>query len=65
MADTIAKTANPDLKMVDLGDGTFAVAAVIVAVPAGGADITFNHVSPALKAVDLGDGTYAVGVDVT
>jgi hypothetical protein len=64
MADTTFRTALPDLKAVDLGDGTYAIAVVIIPAIVGGTDTTFKNVSPDLKAVDNGDGTYSLPVEV-
>ena len=63
MADTTFRTALPLLKAIDLGDGTYSVAVVIVPAIVGGTDITFKTVQPPLKAVDNGDGTYSIRVE--
>ncbi|MBU2249392.1 MAG: hypothetical protein KKD77_21770 [Gammaproteobacteria bacterium] len=67
MADDTFRMTLPLTKAVDLGDGTYAKAVVVVAVPGGGTDTVYknkeggtNSTDPPLKAVDLGDDTYAI-----
>ena len=60
VADTVFKAVSPNVKAVDLGDGTYALAVVIVDEAAVPVNTTFRKTLPPTEAVDLGDGTYAI-----
>jgi hypothetical protein len=61
MTDTTFSNAYPALKAVDLGDGTYSLAVVIME-PSATVKKSFHNMTPLLKASTEGDSIYLLTV---